>query len=228
MPLSPILERQTTYPFVRLNEARALVEAARRSSDRLRHRRPARADRPADPARHSSTGCASGWAIRLPSGLPELREAIAAWAARRFGVALDPDTEVIPTLGSKEAIFSFAQVVVDSSARKDTVVFTEPGYPGLRARRALRARTRAGAAAARGERLPPRSRRDRRARPGTAWRSSGSTTRTTPPARPRRSSFYERARGARARARVRPRLRRGVHASSGSTSRRRLRCRSAT
>src|SRR5206468_2867447 len=34
-------------------------------------------------------------------GVPELREAIAAWVGRRFGAALDPDREVVPTLGSK-------------------------------------------------------------------------------------------------------------------------------
>ena len=62
-------------------------------------------------------------------GLPELRTAIAGWFERRFGVALDPDSEVIPTYGSKEAIFSFAQVAVDSSGPKDTVVVTDPGYP---------------------------------------------------------------------------------------------------
>ena len=44
-------------------------------------------------------------------GLPELREAIASWVARRFGAALDPATEIVPTIGSKEAIFNFAQVV---------------------------------------------------------------------------------------------------------------------
>ena len=48
---------------------------------------------------------------------------------RRFGVALDPDRQIIPTLGSKEAIFSFAQVVLDLPAGRDTVVVTEPGYP---------------------------------------------------------------------------------------------------
>jgi acetylornithine aminotransferase len=62
-------------------------------------------------------------------GMPELREAVAAWIARRFGVALDPDTQVIPTLGSKEAIYSFVQVVLDPSGGRDTVVVTEPGYP---------------------------------------------------------------------------------------------------
>ena len=43
-------------------------------------------------------------------------------------MTLDPDRHVIPTLGSKEAIYSFAQVVVDRDGR-DTVVVTEPGYP---------------------------------------------------------------------------------------------------
>jgi acetylornithine aminotransferase len=62
-------------------------------------------------------------------GLPELREAVVRWCAHRFGVDLDPDTDVIPTLGSKEAIFSFAQVVLDIAGGRDTVVVTQPGYP---------------------------------------------------------------------------------------------------
>ena len=70
----------------------------------------------------------------LAEGLPELRAAIAAWVARRFGPALDPDTEVLPTLGSKEAIFHLAQVVGG-----DLVAVTTPGYPvaerGARVRR---------------------------------------------------------------------------------------------
>jgi acetylornithine aminotransferase len=65
----------------------------------------------------------------LSAGLPELREAIAAWLRRRFGVSLDADTELIPTLGSKEAIFSFAQVVADSAGPKDTIVVPDPAYP---------------------------------------------------------------------------------------------------
>ena len=59
-------------------------------------------------------------------GLPELRQAIAGWARRRFGAALDPDTEIIPTQGSKEAIFNLAQVF---AAHGDRVVVTTPGYP---------------------------------------------------------------------------------------------------
>src|SRR3982750_1455110 len=62
----------------------------------------------------------------LAQGLPELREAAAGWCARRFGVELDPDTEIVPTYGSKEAIFSLAQVL-DSQDR--SVVYCEPAYP---------------------------------------------------------------------------------------------------
>src|SRR6478735_10699041 len=65
----------------------------------------------------------------LAEGLPELRESVAGWCGRRFSVELDPDAEVIPTYGSKEAIFSFAQLMVDPGGPKDTVVVTEPGYP---------------------------------------------------------------------------------------------------
>jgi succinyldiaminopimelate transaminase len=65
----------------------------------------------------------------LAAGLPELREAAAGWCRRRFGVDLDPDTEVVPTYGSKEAIFSLAQVLVDPGSDKRVVAFGEPAYP---------------------------------------------------------------------------------------------------
>jgi succinyldiaminopimelate transaminase len=57
-------------------------------------------------------------------GLPELRAAIAAWTARRFGAALDPDTQVLPTMGSKEAIFHLAQVLGG-----ERVAIPAPAYP---------------------------------------------------------------------------------------------------
>jgi succinyldiaminopimelate transaminase len=62
------------------------------------------------------------------AGLAELRSAVAAYVARRFGVTIDPDTQVMPTSGSKEAIFSSHLAFVDRS-RKDVVVFPTPGYP---------------------------------------------------------------------------------------------------
>jgi len=65
----------------------------------------------------------------LAEGLPELREAVAGWCGRRFGVELDASTEVIPTYGSKEAIFLLAQMLVDRDSERRLVVTTEPGYP---------------------------------------------------------------------------------------------------
>jgi acetylornithine aminotransferase len=63
------------------------------------------------------------------AGLPALRRAIQAWVQRRFGVELDPDTEILPTLGSKELVFSLAQAVLDPAAGRDLVLTTAPGYP---------------------------------------------------------------------------------------------------
>ena len=128
MPVSPILERQTTYPFVRLAEAAARVRERGIEVIDLGMGDPRE---PTDPKIRQALvdGLRDRMGYPAAVGLPELREAIAAWAGRRFEVALDPDTQVIPTLGSKEAIFSFAQVVVDADAGRDLVAYTEPGYP---------------------------------------------------------------------------------------------------
>jgi len=63
------------------------------------------------------------------AGLPPLRRAIAAWVQQRYGVSLDPDTQILPTLGSKELVFSLAQTVLDPAAGRDLVLTTAPGYP---------------------------------------------------------------------------------------------------
>lgn len=59
-------------------------------------------------------------------GAPEFRAAIAAWYERRFGVKLDPATEITSTIGAKEAVFHFAEGFVDPG---DTVIAPSPGYP---------------------------------------------------------------------------------------------------
>ena len=48
-------------------------------------------------------------------GIPALRQAIAAWCQRRYDLALNPETEILPVNGSREALFSFAQTVIDPS-----------------------------------------------------------------------------------------------------------------
>ena len=128
MQLSPVLAATGTYPFVRLEEAKRRLAAAgvelidfgkgdpREETDpRIRR------------ALVESIEPLSGYP--LAEGLPELREAIAGWCARRFGVEVDSETEVIPTYGSKEAIFHLAQVVLDRGGGKPLVLSTEPGYP---------------------------------------------------------------------------------------------------
>jgi len=62
-------------------------------------------------------------------GAVALREAIAGWLLRRHGLpALDPATQVLPVLGSREALFAFAQTVVDGSRAGATVVMPNPFY----------------------------------------------------------------------------------------------------
>ena len=123
MKLSPVLAGLKTYPFVRLIEARKrLTDAGVPVIDfgigEPREQTPAfireTLVRSLDPL---ST---------YPSadGLPALREAIAGWAQRRFGTPLDPETEVIPSFGSKEAVFHLAQVLDG-----ELVVVPQPSYP---------------------------------------------------------------------------------------------------
>ena len=62
-------------------------------------------------------------------GLPELRAAIAEWIARRHGLApLDADKQIIPVNGSREALFSIAQTVLDPAERDAVVVSPNPFY----------------------------------------------------------------------------------------------------
>jgi LL-diaminopimelate aminotransferase len=59
------------------------------------------------------------------AGLAELRVAMAGWYARRFGIALDPDTQVLPLMGSKDGIAHLPLAVVDPG---DLVLVPDPGY----------------------------------------------------------------------------------------------------
>jgi LL-diaminopimelate aminotransferase len=60
------------------------------------------------------------------AGAPEYRSAVAAWFERRFGVKLDPGTEISATIGSKEAVFNFHEGFVNPG---DYVIIPSPGYP---------------------------------------------------------------------------------------------------
>ena len=62
----------------------------------------------------------------VSKGIPRLRRAIANWYASRYGVDLDPATETIVTIGSKEGIAHLCLAILDSN---DTVVVPNPSYP---------------------------------------------------------------------------------------------------
>lgn len=60
-------------------------------------------------------------------GIPELRETIAAWVERRFGAHLDAASQVLPVNGTREALFAFAQALIDP-ADKPLVLMPNPFY----------------------------------------------------------------------------------------------------
>ena len=126
--IAPTLAEMATYPFVHLEEARRALAAEGVAVIDFGKGDP---NEPTDPIIRQALIDAVPERAPYPlaAGLPELREAAAGWCARRFDVELDPDTELIPTFGSKEAIFSLAQVLVDPHSPKNVVVYGEPAYP---------------------------------------------------------------------------------------------------
>ncbi len=62
----------------------------------------------------------------MSKGIPGLRKALAGYYARRFGVSLDPETEVVATLGSKEGLANLAQAITSPG---DTILVPNPSYP---------------------------------------------------------------------------------------------------
>jgi acetylornithine aminotransferase len=127
MRLSPVLSGLATYPFVQLDEAKAAAVARGARVIDFGAGEP-REETPPFIRRALAEAVEAEPVSTYPSseGLPELRAAIAGWCERRFGARLDPATEIVPTLGSKEAIFHLAQVVAGRGTR---VALTTPGYP---------------------------------------------------------------------------------------------------
>ena len=124
--LSPVLSSLQTYPFVRLDEAKSAARA--RGTDLIDFGM-------GDPIEPTPEFIQRALIEALPltagypraPGLPELRAAIAGWLERRFDADVDPERELIPTYGSKEAIFLFP--LVACTPVKNVVVIPEPAYP---------------------------------------------------------------------------------------------------
>ena len=127
--MNPRLARLQTLPFDRLRALFAGVtpNQALRAIDlsigEPKHPTPAL-------VKEALAGALDGLSVYpRVGGLPELRAAIAAWAMRRYSLpALDPATQVLPVNGTKEALFAFAQTVVDPSGGNAHVVTPNPFY----------------------------------------------------------------------------------------------------
>ena len=126
--MNPLLDRLHPYPFERLRALTAAITPNPALAPislgigEPRHAAPALI---ADAINGSMKSLA---AYPATAGTPALREAIAGWIARRYGLTLDPLTQVLPVNGSREALFAIAQTVVDASRPGATVVCPNPFY----------------------------------------------------------------------------------------------------
>ena len=125
MQLSPVLAGLEQYPFARLDDWRA--EARRQGVTPIDFGVGDPREVTPEFIRAALAGAIEERSsYPRAAGLPELRSSIAQWVARRYGVEVDPTREIVPTLGSKEAIFSFANIVL---GERRVIAVPEPGYP---------------------------------------------------------------------------------------------------
>jgi acetylornithine aminotransferase len=127
-PLNPLVSGPGEYPFVRLDRMKqALVPPGVQPIDfSIGDPREPTPEFIREALREAVPEVSSYPAV---AGRPELRAACARWLARRFGVSIDPETQVLPANGTKEAVFLLALAVVGREAARDTVVIPSPAYP---------------------------------------------------------------------------------------------------
>ena len=130
--MNPLLQRLQPYPFERL---RALTQDVRPNPDfrpislgigEPKHPTP-------EFLKLALTTSLDGLAAYpATAGLPAMRQSCAAWVQRRYGVTLDAATQILPVNGSREALFSLAQTVIDPTRHKDqggpVIVCPNPFY----------------------------------------------------------------------------------------------------
>jgi succinyldiaminopimelate transaminase len=126
--LNPALAAAGPNPLAALREEVAARRAAGADLIDLSIGDP---DEPTPEAVRSALRDAVGPVSSYPTarGGDAVRAAIAAFLARRHGVTVDPATQVLPTSGSKEAIFHLPLAFVDPAGPRRGVVFGTPGYP---------------------------------------------------------------------------------------------------
>lgn len=111
--MNPLLDQLKPYPFARLREAMQGIDAPEGMAPVPLHIGEPKHPTPKVITDALTASLAELSKYPLSAGLPELRQACADWIARRYdGLSVDPDTEILPVLGSREALFSFAQAVL--------------------------------------------------------------------------------------------------------------------
>ena len=129
MPMNPNLNLLQPYPFQRLRELFAGITPnpafnnINLSIGEPKHATPSLIK---DALVNNLSGLAT---YPTTLGVLPLREAIANWATRRYGIPLlNTETEILPVIGSREALFAVAQVVINSSKRNPIVISPNPFY----------------------------------------------------------------------------------------------------
>ena len=111
------LDKLHPYPFERLNALKAGIEPPAELAHIALSIGEPKHPPPAFVQQTLSKSLDKLSAYPLTKGTPELRGAIGGWLCRRFGLAnVDADTQVLPVNGTREALFAFAQAVIDRTA----------------------------------------------------------------------------------------------------------------
>ncbi|RID99285.1 succinyldiaminopimelate transaminase [Simplicispira hankyongi] len=126
--MNPLLNRLQPYPFERLRQLFSeVVPPGHLPAISLGMGEPRHAT-PAFVTQALVAGLGGLSSYPATAGEPRLREAFTGWLARRYGLQLNPATQVLPVNGSREALFAFAQTVVDASRASPVVVCPNPFY----------------------------------------------------------------------------------------------------
>jgi succinyldiaminopimelate transaminase len=125
---NPALDRLGGYPLARLQDLANELRADGRALADFSIGDP---DEPTPPFIRDALRDAVGPVSRYPTaaGQPELRRAVADWLRMRHDVEVDPDRHVLPSAGSKEAIFHLPLAVLDPHGPRRHVLWGDPGYP---------------------------------------------------------------------------------------------------
>jgi LL-diaminopimelate aminotransferase len=126
--LNPILAEQGAYPLLRLDERRGELE--RRGVDLFDFGTGDPREPTDQKIRHAlMEGVPETSRYPTTAGKAGLREAFCGWMRRRHNVPLDPEGEVLPATGSKEAIFHAPMAFLHHSHDRRGVAYGTPGYP---------------------------------------------------------------------------------------------------